>query len=190
MSLTMLDLNSPTSQTYTAEPASPLPRIWVGFVVAFGFLVAEVVEVMQGNDTAIGPYTLAASIAGWAYWLFCIHRFHRILHQISLRIGGESIYPITPRQAVGYHFIPFFNLYWLFKWTGELATFLKTNTSLKVASGTGLGIILFLSVLTMRLVDGFVGLSLMFGLALYLKRKLRRAVTEHEATRGVVEVFA
>jgi hypothetical protein len=47
-----------------------------------------------------------------------------------------------------------------------------------------------LSVLTMRLVDGFVGLSLMFGLALYLKRKLRQAVTEHEATRGVVEVFA
>ena len=193
MSLVMLDLNSEArqqNQTYSTEPASPLPRIWIGFVLAFGFLVAEIVEVMQGNEEALGPYTVAAAILGWVYWFFCIHRFHKILHQISPRIGGESTYPITPRQAVGYHFIPIYGLFWFFKWSREFSEFMKTNTSVKVATGTGLGLILFLSMITMRVVDGFIGLTLLFAVALYIKRKLRQAVTEHEATRGVVEVFA
>lgn len=193
MSIVTLDLNSEAqqqSQTYSTEPASPLPRIWIGFVLAFGFLVAEIIEVMQGNEAAIGSYTLIVGIAGWIHWLSCIHRFHKILHQISPRIGGESTYPITPNQAVKYHFIPFFNLYWFFKWPREFSQYMNTNTSVKMAPGTGLGLILFLSVLTMRMVDGFIGLTLMFGFALYFQRKLRSAVAEHETTRGAVEVFA
>jgi hypothetical protein len=193
MSLTMLDLNSEArqqTQTFRAEPASPLPRLWIGFVLAFGFLVAEVIEVMQGNDTALGPYTVTAAVAGWAYWFFCIHRFHKILNQIAPRVGGTSTYPITPRQAVGYHFIPVYGLFWFFKWARAFSDFMKTNTAIRVASGGGLGTILFLSMIVMRLVDGFIGLSFLFGVALYISRKLRRAVAEHASTRGAVEVFA
>lgn len=42
----------------------------------------------------------------------------------------------------------------------------------------------------MLLVDGFVGLSLLFGVAVYIKSRLRQAVAEHERTRGAVEVLA
>ncbi|HEX6901844.1 MAG TPA: hypothetical protein VF789_19140 [Thermoanaerobaculia bacterium] len=194
MSLTMLDLNSEArdQQTlnYSTEPVSPLPRIWIGFVLAFGFLVAEIVEAMQGNETAIGPWTLLASVAGSFYWFHCVHRFHRILGQLSPHVDQEPTYPVTPRQAVGYHFIPVFNIFWLFKWPIELVKFLSERTSVKIASGGGLGTILFFSVLTMRLIDGFLGLSLMFGFALYLSRKLRQAVAEHQSMRGAVGVFA
>ena len=37
--------------------------------------------------------------------------------------------------------------------------------------------------------DGFVGFSLIFGVGLYISRKLRQAMAEHERTRGAAEVF-
>ncbi|HYX24016.1 MAG TPA: hypothetical protein VFC23_07670 [Thermoanaerobaculia bacterium] len=60
MSLTMLDLNSDArgqSPTYSTEPVSPLPKLWIGFLLAFGFLVAEIVDAMQGKAGEIhGAY--------------------------------------------------------------------------------------------------------------------------------------
>ncbi|HVR98813.1 MAG TPA: hypothetical protein VMW27_19500 [Thermoanaerobaculia bacterium] len=188
MGLTMLDLNGLErggGLTYSPEPLSRLPRIWIGFVLAFGFLVAEIVELSQGNADALGPYTVTAAILGWAYWFFCIHRFHKILGQMT-----AQAYPITPRQAVGYHFIPVVGLFWFFKWARELSNFLSERTAVKMASGTGLGAILFVSTLAARLVDGFIGLSLLFGAALYISRKLRQVVAAHEKLRDSAEAFA
>lgn len=193
MSLTMLDLNSEARNqnlTFSLAPPSRLPRIWVGYLLAFGFLVAEVVEAAQGNDSQLGPLTLSASVLGSIYWFFCIHRFHRILGELSPQVDGEPTYPITPKQAVGYHFIPFYNLVWLFKWPRELKDFVERHFSVRVASAAGLGTILLLSTLVMRVIDGFLGLTFMFTVALYISRKLRQAVIEREALRGTVGTFA
>jgi hypothetical protein len=193
MGLTMLDLNSEARNqnlTFSPQPPSPLPRIWIGFVLAFGFLVAEIVEAMQGNESAYGPLTLPASLLGSIYWFFCIHRFHRILGQLSPQVDGEPTYAITPRQAVGYHFIPFYNLFWLFKWPRELKDFVEKHFSIRLASAGGLGTILLLSMLVMRTIDGFLGLTLMFTFNSYISRKLRQAVGEREALRGTVGTFA
>ena len=191
MGLTMLDLNSEARQQtlgYGNGPVSRLPRIWIGFILAFGFLVAEITEVMRGNESAVGLYTITAAVLGWSYWFFCIHRFHKILGQISPHVQGQSIYPISPRQAVGYHLIPLYNLFWVFEWTKAFVSFLKRRTSVRAGSGGGLGTILLLSMIAMR-VDGFIGLSCLFGFALYVSRKLRQAVAEHESARGAVGVF-
>jgi hypothetical protein len=193
MSLTMLDLNSEArglAPAYSSVPPSPLPRIWIGFVLAFGVLVAEVVEVMQGNEAAVGPFTIVAAIAGWTYWLFCVHRFHRILGQLSPHVGGEPTYPITPRQAVGYHFIPVYGLFWFFKWTRELKDFIEVHTSVKMASAVLLGGLLLLSGLVVRVIDGFIGLTLLFAGTLYISRQLRRAIAEHETLRETASAFA
>lgn len=193
MSLTMLDLNSEAREravTYSPLPPSPLPRVWIGFVLAFGFLVAEVVETMQGNESAVGPFTVAAAVAGWIYWFFCVHRFHRILGELSPHAGGEPTYPISPRQAVGYHFIPFYNLVWYFKWTRELKDFVEGHTSVKMVSAVLLGAVLLLSTIVVRLVDGFIGFTLLFAATLYISRQLRRAVAEHEALRETASAFA
>lgn len=191
MGLTMLDLNGDARRQtlgYGNGPVSRLPRVWIGFILAFGFLAAEIVEVMRGNETAVGRYTITAAIFGWSYWFFCIHRFHKILGQLSPHVDNQPTYPIPPRQAVGYHFIPFYNLFWVFEWTKTFVTFLNQRTSVRVGSAGGLGTILLFSMIAMR-IDGFLGLSCLFGFALYISRKLRRAVAEHEAARGAVGVF-
>jgi hypothetical protein len=193
MGLITLDLNSEARQQHSAfspEPPSPLPRIWIGFLLAFGFLVAEVIEAAQGNTDTMGPLTLAASLLGSVYWFFCIHRFHKILGQLSPQVDGEPTYPITPKQAVGYHFVPFYNLFWLFRWPGQLKDFLEKYFSIRLASAAGLGTILLLSMLIMRVVDGFIGLTLLFAVALYISRKLRQAIAERVETLGSVGVFA
>jgi hypothetical protein len=193
MSLTMLDLNNGAAEqgpTYGTGPVSPLPRIWIGFLLAFAFLVGEVVEAMQGNSTDIGLFTLVAGLGGWLYWLSCVQRFHTILNQISPHVAGEPTYPIKPRQAVRYHFFPFYNLYWVFKWPLELSRYLASHTSVKIVSGAFLGMLILLSVLVSRLFDGFIGLSLLFGVAAYISRRLREAVVEHEQTRGAAGTFA
>src|SRR4030095_13424546 len=138
----------------------------------------------------MGPLTLVASLLGSIYWFFCIHRFHKILGQLSPQVGGEPTYPTTPRQAVGYHFIPFYNLFWLFRWPGQLKDFLERYFSIQLPSAAVLGMILLLSILIMRVFDGFIGLTLMFTVAFYLSRKLRRAVAERVEMQGSVGTFA
>ena len=191
MSVMMLDLNGEAQRRiYSKEPVWPLPKIWIGFAFAFAVLVAEVVDVAaDGQSPGAKLGLLMAPLVGWLYWLTCVQRFHTILRQISPRVAGASTYPITPRQAVGYHFIPFYNLFWLFKWPMELSRYLRENTSVRMVSGGFLGLLGFLG-LFLRLADGFLGLSLIFCVALYISRKLREAVAEHESLRDASAVFS
>jgi hypothetical protein len=189
MSLTMLDLNS-EARTYNSEPLPPLRPIWIGFVLAFGFLVLEIAEVASGDTSGkVGVLGTLISIACWIYWLSCVQRFHTILNQLAPYAVGQSTYPITPGRAVGYHFIPFYNFYWIFKWPLEISRFVQESSSVPMISGAVPGLFLFLGLVLARLFDGFVGFSLIFGVGLYISRKLRRVMAEHERTRGVAEVF-
>jgi hypothetical protein len=193
MSLTMLDLNSESErqgQTYSTEPVSPLPRIWIGFVLAFAFLMAEFADVSQGKPSGLHGLTILMGLIGWLFWLSCVQRFHTILNQISLHVGGEPTYPIKPGQAVGYHFIPLYNILWVFKWPRELALYLETQTSVKILSGGVLGLLLFVSLMVSRLFDGFLGLSMVFVLGAYISGRLRQAVAEHELLHTAAGTFA
>ncbi|HTG32327.1 MAG TPA: hypothetical protein VLB76_05305 [Thermoanaerobaculia bacterium] len=190
MSLTMLDLSGEGQRaTYSQEPVPPLRKIWIGFAFAFAFLVGEGVYLAAGESPAAKLGPLMAAFAGWFYWLACVQRFHTILNRISPRVAGAPTYPITPSQAVGYHFIPFFNLFWLFKWPMVLSKYLRENTSVRMVPGALLGLLGFLGLL-LRVVDGFLGLSVMFCVAFYISRKLREAVAEYESLRDASEVFA
>jgi hypothetical protein len=183
----MLDLNSGQA-TYSTEPLPPLRRIWVGFVLAFAFLVAEVIEAAGGNASDLGLLTTLVAIACWIYWLACVQRFHTILNQLAPWVAGQSTYPITSRQAVGYHFIPFYNLYWTFKWPSTLAKFLRESLSVSLLSGGALGLLLLLSMLLARF-DSFLGFTGIFFVGFYISRKLREAMMEHERMRVAAETF-
>jgi hypothetical protein len=188
MSVTMLGLGS-DAPTYSSEPLPRLRPIWIGFVLAFGFLAAEIYVVLNGLTDGADRLILGiVGFAGVLYWLSCVQRFHTILNLIAPWVAGKSIYPYTPGQAVGYHFIPFYNLYWAYKWPAELSSYLQENTPVRMVSGGALGL-LALAALLLRFVDGFLGLSLLFLIGLYISSKLRQAMTEHERTRGVAEVF-
>jgi len=148
-----------------------LPRVWIGFFLAVGFLVGEFFE-MEGDYATFvtSPICATIALAGVIYWYICIYRFHKILVELS-----DNTYPISPAAAVGYHFIPFYNLYWVFKWPIEFSTFINNQGLVRMIPGFLLGIAILVSYLLFR-VDGALGLWCIFTLASYMKYKLRTQV--------------
>ena len=146
-----------------------LPWVWFGFTFAAAFFVEEFVVIFLELDQAVAKLVLVLlSLGGWIYWLFCVGRFHTILREIS-----RNHYSITNAEAVGKHFIPFYNLYWLFKWPSTLTDYLDRRGRVKIVSGNVLGAILLLSLITGRLFDAGIGLIGVFAVGLYISAKLR-----------------
>ena len=151
-------------------PHSSFPWVWFGYVFALFFLVAENIQVVLELDDTFNSVLRIIFIAGWIYWLFCVHRLHRILEELT-----SGHYPITTGQAVGYHIIPFFNFYWVIKWPMTFASYLNERGRVKVASGALIGVLLFVTFI-LRFVDGAVALAGSFGVLTYMSAKLRRHV--------------
>jgi hypothetical protein len=182
----------PVMASLPDEEGVKLPPMWIGFAFAFGFLVAEGYEASIGRAERLGPLTLLIGFAGAIYWLFCVHRFHRAVNHVAFpdRLSESgTTYPYSPGTAVARHFIPFYNFYWVFKWPSTMVRFIRENTSVRMASGGFLGLLLF-SALLLRALDGFFGLSMLFGVGVYFNAKLRRVLAERQDQRNVAQVFA
>jgi hypothetical protein len=95
-------LNLSSLETKDNLPETKLPHVWLGFIFVFLFFASEIIEAFQGYER-IGPFTLLSSLGGMIFWLFCVYRFHKVLNEMN------SSYPISPGEAVGKHFIPFYN---------------------------------------------------------------------------------
>jgi len=161
-------LNSDLSQQDQPAISSP-PWVWFGFFFAFAFLAAEFIEVFLEQDKeSFRPIFVMIVLAGWAYWLFCVHRFHKILAEMT-----QHRYPIQPGEAVGKHFIPFYNLYWLFVWPSTLSSHLNQAGHVNMLPGALIGLAFLVSLL-LRYVDGGVGLAVTFSVGLYVSAKLRK----------------
>ena len=150
------------------SPALNLPKMWIGYVAAGIFLVAETIEaIIDPNSTeTVTPITLLISLAGYFYWLYCVYKMHK---QISNHVND---YPISPGKAVGFHFIPFFNLYWIFKWPSEIANLVNDRGPPKTMSRGWAGLFLLVGILVYRLIDGALGLTIIFSVGVYLNRKI------------------
>lgn len=158
-----------------STPMPALPRMWVGFVIAAVFLIAEIVEVAQLKDPELiansnSVSVNAINIIAWFYWLYCVYKFHDAMAQIP----GYT-HPITPARAVAMHWIPIYNFYWVFKWPSEMETFVNWRTQSQSMKGAVAGGLVLLSVLLLRLVDGSIGLACLFSSGVYMTRHLRRA---------------
>jgi hypothetical protein len=161
-------LNSDQHLDDRAAVSSP-PWVWFGFVFAIAFLVAEFVELFLDLDQqAFQSVFVIIVLSGWIYWLFCVHRFHKILAEMT-----RNRYPIQPGEAVGKHFIPFYNFYWLFAWPSTLSSHLNQAGQVSVLPGGLIGFVLLISLL-LRYVDGAIGLALTFAVGLYISAKLRK----------------
>lgn len=150
-----------------------LPRIWIGLSLGCICLVAEI-----ASFTGIGSDGLLAAdaVAGWlglGYWLFCVHRMHRILAEAT-----NGSYPIGPRRALWFHFIPLFSLYWYFRWPYRMAKFVDALQPSSHMARIWPGLFLMIGMLF-----GFpsIRLFLLFGVGVYLTRKLRKLLTFSDA---------
>jgi hypothetical protein len=151
-------------------PHSSFPWTWFGFVFAVCFLIAETLPIFLELDETHNFVYVVIFVAGWFYWLFCVHRLHRILEELTI-----GTYPITTGQAVGYHIIPFFNFYWVIKWPMSFSEYLNDKGRVQIAAGGLLGFLVFLS-FVLRFVDGAIALFGMFGVLTYMSAKLRKHV--------------
>lgn len=168
---------SPSHEIEEKVPTSSPPWIWIGFLIAGAFFVLEVLLVVLGLDEAgMRVILLFVALGGWIYWLVCIHRIHKILAELT-----RNRYPITPGEAAAKHIIPFYNLYWIFKWPSELSDYLNSRGRVKIISGALLGTMLLLALL-LRFFDGSFGMFGMFGVTAYISAKLKKHV---KAVRGI-----
>jgi hypothetical protein len=90
-------------------------------------------------------------------------------------------HPISPARAVGFHFIPFYNLYWVFKWPAEIAKFVNARLRSPVMKPFPVGIAI-LGALILRVLDPGFGLILLFFPLSYVSERLRRAFTAQAPT--------
>lgn len=162
-----------TSDAVDELPAkSSLPWVWFGFFFVAAFIIEETLMIAFDLDQSIASVVLILiALAGWIYWLFCVSRFHNILREIS-----RNHYPITGAEAAWKHLIPFYNLVWIFRWPTAMSEYLNRHERVKMVSGNLLGVVLLISLLIGRFVDGGVGLAGTLTVGLYMSAKLRKHV--------------
>jgi len=166
-------------------PLPPLPKIWIGYVLGIVTLVSELVAVSLHPEIANGAlmvpplYLFLPAFIGAVYWFACIYQYHVVMSHIP---GWR--HPISPAKAVGFHFIPIYNVYWIFKWLQEIARFV--NSSLKrpamrplMAGGA------ILVALLLRFLDAGMGMLLLFLATSYVSTCLRPAIAAFAAPQPV-----
>ena len=158
-------------------PRSSPPWVWVGFVFAVIFFVVAVTGgVMEalgaeaGLVTMINGLLIVIGIISFIYWLFCIHRIHKILAELT-----NNRYSISPGEAALKHIIPILGVIWLFQWPAELSRYLNERGRVKMISGHAIGAMLLLSVL-LRWIDGSFGTVALFGVTMFVSSKLKAHV--------------
>jgi hypothetical protein len=172
--MTFSDVDSPQRSTPPAQPPA-LPQVWIGYLLGVATIVAELVAVGLNPDLAkqggIPPlYLFLVSFIGGVYWLVCIYRIHVVLaHAPRWR------HPISPARAVGFHFIPFYQFYWIFKWPREIANFVNSRLPQPVMKPVAVGVAV-LAALFLRILDPGFGLILLFFPMSYISECIRRAL--------------
>ena len=168
-----------TSLSITSEPVfdelpakSSLPWIWFGFFFVAAFIIEETLMVVLELDPGVASSVLIViALAGWVYWLFCVSRFHKVLGEIS-----RNQYPIDAGEAAWKHIVPFYNLFWIFRWPSAMSDYLNRRERVKMVSGNLLGLFLLISLLVGRFFDGGIGLTGTFAVGMYISAKLRRHI--------------
>ncbi len=155
----------PTIRAFTVTVRLP-PAYW-GFLVAGLLMAIQLADSTYGN---LSEVALLLVIFGWIFWLDCIHRLHEALQE-----GTGGRHPISPRKAAFYHFIPFFNLYWFFRWPSEFARTLRVQQGAERVAGGVPGVLVMLG--HGMLGDWFTavaGLVLLFTVYGYYRARLRK----------------
>jgi hypothetical protein len=169
--------SGPNAELSYPQNLPPLPQIWIGYLLGFAAIVSEYFAVSQHPEIAEGKrviaplYLFLLIFVGIVYWLVCVHRLHVILKHVP---GWK--HPISPGRAVGYHFIPVFYLYWMFKWPLEIARFVNSRFSQPLMRPFMPGVMMLAAFLIGALLDPGLALILLFAAISYISARMRRAL--------------
>jgi hypothetical protein len=172
-----MDFSPGESSSEQTQPGNlpPLPQLWVGYLLGFATVIAELVAVslhpeMEKAEIPIPPlYLFLPKFVGVVYWLVCVYRYHAVMQHVP---GWK--HPISPARAVGFHFIPIYYIYWIFKWPREIARFVNWKFGKPFMKPQVVGFTVFTAFL-LFFFDAGLGLILLFLAASYVSGCLRRA---------------
>ena len=154
----------------------PFPQLWVGYLLGLATVIAEFVAAslhpeMEKAEIPIPPlYLFLPEFVGAVYWLVCVYQYHVVMR----RVPGWK-HPISPARAVGFHFIPIYYLYWIFKWPLEIARFVNWRFGKPFMKPLVVGLMVFAGFLLLFFFDPGLGLIMLFLAASYVSGCLRRA---------------
>ena len=155
-----------------------LPKLWIGYALSFATLAGEMVavarhpEISKGMDVRALPLEIyLPAFVALVYWLVCIHRYHVVLANVP---GWK--HPITPAKAVGYHFIPIYFFYWIFRWPSAIADFVNTRLNAKLMNRWTVGACFLASMICRLIVDPAISVALLFFACTYVSGYLTRAL--------------
>jgi len=177
-------VGSPFGGEGQQQLSKQLPRVWIGYLLSLATLAAMIVAVEKHPELASGElvvpplYLFLAGFVTLVYWLVCVHRMHVVLAHVP-----EWKHPVSPVRAVGFHFIPIYSLYWLYKWPGEVARFVNSKLGRPALNPAKAGLFVFVSYAAC-LVLGPGGLLLLFVCLAYLNEWIRRALAGPGGSRG------
>jgi len=173
--------DGPEPERFPAAPPVPLPKLWIGYLFALATFIGEMIAVSRHPEIVnskeltftVPPLEIFLPVfVGRAYWFVCIYRYHKILSAIP-----RYVHPISPAKAVGLHFIPFFNIYWIFAWPNAIADFVNTRLGVRLMKGWVLGVGVIAASLCQLLVDPGFGIALLFLATSYVSGFLSRALS-------------
>jgi len=146
-----------------------LPKIWIGYTLAGLLLAIEITEGVRQpeNDATNSPLIFLIGLIGLIYWLVCVAKLHKIIRGIN-----QDQYPISPAQAAWLHFMPLFSLFWIFRWTGEMAKMINHYARETRLNAMVPGVLLIAGFIIGRAVDGAIGMAIQFWVLQYLIKHL------------------
>ena len=157
------------------ELAQHLPKVWIGYLLCLATFIDEAIfvsrhpEIVSGHFFVPPLHLFLLGFLSFVYWLVCIHELHVVLSLVP----GWS-HPISPARAVWFHFIPVYNLYWLYKWPRECANFVNWRVQGSALQPRNAGLFVLgsyvLSILLGSLILLFFSLS-------FVSTWIRRALT-------------
>lgn len=165
----------PADRSQPSELPS-LPQLWVGYLLGFATMAAEYVALslhpeLAKAEFAIPPlYLFLAMFVGTVYWLVCVYRYHVVLQHV---LGWK--HPVSPARSVGFHFIPVYYLYWIFKWPQEISKYVNWRFQQPVMKPYLAGAIILSGFVIAVFMDPGLGLIALFMADSYISACLRRA---------------
>jgi hypothetical protein len=163
-----------------------LPKIWIGYLLAFATLTGEMIavarnpELAKGADiTAIPLEIYLPTFVAVVYWLVCVHRYHVVLANVP---GWQ--HPISPARAVWFHFIPVYVVYWVFRWPAAIAAFVNQRLQAPVMNKWTVGTMFFASLLCRLFVDSALSVAMLFFACTYISGFLQRALAVPVASQA------
>lgn len=157
-----------------------MPKLWIGYLLAFATLVGEAIAFSNHPDLmkqtklefVVPPLEIFLPIfISRVYWLVCIYQYHKILAAVP---GWK--HPISPAKAVGFQIIPLFGIYWIFIWPREIAKFVNARLKQQVMRGWAVGLACLAALVSQIVFEPAIGITLLFLTTGYVASCLTRAL--------------